>query len=68
VTIGPAGGNFAVATCPAGTRVLSGGGATSSFGVFGVESFQNGNGWLWAAFNSTGANQTISATAVCLAQ
>jgi hypothetical protein len=68
VTIGPNGGNFAVAVCPVGTRVLSGGGATSSFGVFGVESFQSGNGWLWAAFNSTAANQTISATAVCLAQ
>ncbi len=57
---------FTSVQCPAGSQVLSGGGGASSFGVFSVESFQSGNGWLWAAHNSTAANQTIFATAVCL--
>lgn len=57
---------FTSVQCPAGSQVLSGGGGASSFGVFAVESFQSGNGWLWAAHNDTAANQTIFATAVCL--
>lgn len=57
---------FTSVQCPAGSQVLSGGGGASSFGVFSVESFQSGNGWLWAAHNSTAVNQTIFATAVCL--
>jgi hypothetical protein len=56
----------AVATCPAGTQVLSGGGGTNSIDVVGVESFQSGNGWLWFARNFGGAAHTIFATAVCL--
>lgn len=56
----------AIASCPAGTRVLSGGGGTNSIDVVGVESFQAGNGWLWFARNLGGAAHTIFATAVCL--
>lgn len=56
----------AIASCPAGTRVLSGGGGTNSIDVVGVESFQSGNGWLWFARNLGGAAHTIFATAVCL--
>jgi hypothetical protein len=62
---GPGNGTASV-TCPAGTQVLSGGGGASSFLVFGVESFQSGNGWLWVARNSDNAPHTIFATAVCL--
>jgi hypothetical protein len=57
---------FTSATCPAGSKVLSGGGGASSFGVHMVESFQSGNGWLVAVQNTTAANQTFFATAVCL--
>ena len=55
--------------CPAGTQVLSGGGGANSFLVFGVESFQSGNGWIWVARNTDApaANaHNIFATAVCL--
>lgn len=56
----------AVAACPAGTQVLSGGGTTSSFGVHLVSSFQAGNGWIVAYQNTTAAAQTITAAATCL--
>jgi cytoskeletal protein RodZ len=56
----------AIATCPAGTQLLSGGGGTDSIDVVGVESFQAGNGWLWFARNFGGAPHNIFATAVCL--
>ncbi len=63
------GNNSVVVTCPAGTRVLSGGGGANSFLVANVESFQAGNGWIGVAHNYDGANpHTIFATAVCLAQ
>ena len=53
--------------CPAGTQVLSGGGGANSFLVFGVESFQSGNGWIWVARNTETPNaHDIFATAVCL--
>lgn len=57
---------FTSVQCPDGAQVLSGGGGASSFGVHGVESFQVGNGWLWAVQNTTAASQTFFATAVCL--
>jgi hypothetical protein len=63
---GPGNGTVSV-QCPTGTQVLSGGGGASSFLVFGVESFQSGNGWIWVARNTDAANaHTIFATAVCL--
>jgi hypothetical protein len=63
-----AGGNaVAVATCPAGTRVLSGGGNGGNVNTHPFASFQSGNGWLWAAHNY-GAASTINASALCLAQ
>lgn len=63
-----ANGNGTVSVqCPAGTQVLSGGGGANSFLVFGVESFQSGNGWIWVARNTDAANaHNIFATAVCL--
>ena len=40
---------------------------SDSFLVFGVESFQSGNGWIWVARNTDPANaHNIFATAVCL--
>ena len=63
---GPGNGTVSV-QCPAGTQVLSGGGGANSFLVFGVESFQSGNGWIWVARNTDGATaHNIFATAVCL--
>lgn len=53
--------------CPADTQVISGGGTTSSFGVFLVSSFQSGNGWIVAYHNSTAGAQTITPIATCLA-
>jgi hypothetical protein len=53
-------------TCPAGSHVISGGFAASSYLVFAVDSIQSGNGWLALAHNSSGAEQTMRATAVCL--
>ena len=63
----PANGNAtAGVACPAGTQVVSGGGTTSSFLVFGVSSFQSGNGWLVAYHSTSGAAQTITPIATCL--
>jgi hypothetical protein len=62
---GPGNGTVSV-QCPAGTQVLSGGGGANSFLVFGVESFQSGNGWLWVARNTDATAHNIFATAVCL--
>jgi hypothetical protein len=54
-------------TCPAGTRIISGGHTTNSFLVSNVASLRSGNGWV-AGFRSTsGAEQTVSVAAYCLA-
>lgn len=53
--------------CPAGTQVLNGGGTASSYAVFAVSSFQSGNGWIWAAHNSSAVAQSITVYASCLA-
>jgi hypothetical protein len=67
ITIAANGNAFTTASCPADGQIVSGGGGTNSFAVFAVESFQNGNGWIWVAHNSDAANaHTIFATAVCL--
>jgi hypothetical protein len=66
VGVGPNGNGVAAVLCPAGTRVLSGGGTASSFQVFMVTTFQAGNGWIVAYRNTTAANQTITAIATCL--
>jgi hypothetical protein len=62
---GPGNGTASV-TCPAGTQMLSGGGGATSFLVFGVESFQQGNTWIWVARNTDNAPHNIFATAICL--
>jgi hypothetical protein len=62
-----ANGTAAVAvTCPAGTRVLSGGGTASSFAIHMVTSFQFGNGWVVAYQNTTATAGNITAIATCL--
>jgi hypothetical protein len=66
VQVAGPGNGTATVTCPAGTQVLSGGGGANSFLVFGVESFQSGNGWLWVARNTDNTPHNIFATAVCL--
>jgi hypothetical protein len=68
VNIAATGNGSVTATCPAGTQVLSGGGGASSFTVFMVESFQQGNGWIAVFRNTDGSAHTIFATAVCLQQ
>jgi hypothetical protein len=52
--------------CPAGTEVINGGATSTSFLVRLVSSFQAGNGWIAAARNDTGANQTLTVVARCL--
>jgi hypothetical protein len=63
-----AGGAVGAATvsCPAGSQVLSGGGATNNTLTPPLDSVQSGNGWLWFVKNNSGANATVVATAVCL--
>jgi hypothetical protein len=69
VTIPANGTTTASVACPAGTRVLGGGGGSRSTSVFNLRSTQNGNGWQWIARNTDPVNaQIIFATAVCLAQ
>ncbi len=53
VNVAANGNGVAAVACPGGTRVLSGGGTTSSFGVHMVTSFQSGNGWIVAYQNTT---------------
>jgi hypothetical protein len=56
------------AVCPAGTRVLSGGGTTSSFGMTLSTSQRapSGEAWTVAARNQTGSAQDLTAFAYCL--
>ena len=66
VTIAADDNGTALATCPAGTKVLSGGGTASSFLVHMVTSFQAGNGWIVAYQNTDTVNaRTITAIATC---
>ena len=60
-----ANGSISVA-CQAGEQVLSGGGAPTAYGVRMVSNAPSGNGWYYAASNTTGANQTITVYALCL--
>jgi hypothetical protein len=67
VTVTAGENGVAAVLCPAGTRVLNGGGTTSSFRVHMVTSFQAGNGWTVAYQNTDQANaRTITAIATCL--
>ena len=67
VNVNANGNGVAAVACPAGTRVLSGGGTTSSFLTHMVTSFQSGNGWIVAYRNTDAANaHTITAIATCL--
>lgn len=53
--------------CPAGSVVLSGGGAASGSGVYAVLSRKvDPQGWRYEAFNNSGSNRTITVFANCL--
>ncbi|HEX6782419.1 MAG TPA: hypothetical protein VF125_10375 [Solirubrobacterales bacterium] len=54
-------------TCAAGEQVLSGGGQPGHFGTEMTSSKPSGNGWIYQAVNNTGAEETITAFALCLA-
>ncbi len=55
------------ADCAAGEQVLSGGGQPGHFGTELTSSRPSGEGWLYQAVNNTGAEETITAFALCLA-
>lgn len=66
-------GNSAVdgiATCPAGTQVIAGGGKIDNAAVgeqqFTLESYMSGNGWYVRVGNSGGAPRTLTVEAYCL--
>lgn len=58
------------AMCPAGTVVISGGGAPenagSGAGLFMISSRRSGNGWHYVTRNTTGGTVNITAYAYCL--
>jgi hypothetical protein len=58
----------ATANCQPGERVLSGGFVYSApNGVFAEQDRKQGEGWLVQVFNFSGANQTFTVEANCLA-
>lgn len=54
------------APCPAGSKVISGGGEPSVFGVQMVTSIPKDNGWRYQGRNLSGVPATMSAYAMCL--
>ena len=63
--IAASGSSSTSVSCPAGTKVLNGGGTASSFGVHMVSSFQTGNGWIVAYQNTTPVAGSITVIATC---
>jgi hypothetical protein len=57
----------ATATCPAGTTVISGGGASGFYQVHLASSYRSGNGWRVDARSGAVGDTTITAYAYCLA-
>lgn len=55
------------ATCPAGTTVISGGGSAGLYAIHLTSTYRSGNGWHIDARNESGAANTITAYAYCLA-
>ncbi len=55
-----------VATCPAGTVVISGGGQPTFFGVETTSLLKSGNGWEYQARNLSGVTTSLTAFAYCL--
>lgn len=55
-----------IATCPAGTAVISGGAQPGNFGVELTSTLRQGNGWLAQAKNNSGAASSLTAFAYCL--
>lgn len=53
--------------CAAGEQVLGGGGQPGHFGTEMTSSRPSGNGWLYQAKNNTGAEDTLTVFALCLA-
>jgi hypothetical protein len=54
--------------CQTGEQIISGGGQPSVFGVEMTSTRPQANGWLYQAKNTTAADQTITAFALCLVQ
>jgi hypothetical protein len=63
-------GNFVIAKCPKGTRLISGGGRIDPVGASGkgaiTRSEPKGNGWQVTGNQDTGQPATIRASALCL--
>lgn len=70
VTLPSPGEGGVIATCPAGTVVISGGGAPANAGtgagLFMIVSKRSGNGWNYVTRNNTGGDVNITAYAYCL--
>jgi hypothetical protein len=66
VTLDPNTYGYDTVSCPAGSHVISGGFSTDSSEVFATESYQDGNGWLSDARNTTISPHTFYALAICL--
>lgn len=69
-TEGIADGSFGSATaiCPPGSVAISGGGFPSTFEMALTTSIKFGNNWRVQASNDTGAEQSLTARAYCLAE
>lgn len=60
------GNTYVVASCPAGTTVVSGGGEPSSYAVYLVGSVRSGNGWMAVVHSTSASTTTLTAYAYCL--
>ncbi len=65
-SVAPNGNTYVVATCPAGTTVVSGGGEPSSYAVYLVGSVRSGNSWMAVAHSTSASTTTLTAYAYCL--
>lgn len=66
VTVAPNGDTYVVASCPAGTTVISGGGEPSSYQDYLVGSVRTGNSWMAVVHSTSASNTTLTAYAYCL--
>jgi len=67
VKVAKGGSGSVTANCAAGEQVLGGGGQPGHFGTEMTSSRPSGEGWLYQAVNNTGAEESITAFALCLA-
>ena len=67
VAVAPGNNGIARATCPRGTTLTGGGGATSGIDIFFTDSFrERGRTWLVRGTNTGASTQNITAFARCL--